>query len=876
MIKATTVFFLDLVVAAIASKLIDLFWGNQPQVTPAIIFVIVGGILIVYFQNDRELALTWGLHRFMFLFNARDQYRRMLEIKSGKNAKVFGSSSTESYLRITNGKHEDDFSNFCYLRIINSKDRQKILITGNPGSGKSFGLIKTAQAIAQFSIYKLGFATPIPVLIRCDEYKGNLAELLKNKLPTMSKGESGKILGKGIDKLLREGKILILLDAIDETPKEYKPSLMTEIENISSSPAYEDCSIILTGRQFDIDLLKFEKLGFDIFEIKDLTDSGVNHFISIYKQENQILEDIAETLKNNNLLSDNGLGRNAFWLSLMVEQNIFGADYVVILDKSINKLMQDELDKPKTPNRWEKNLPIELQINETRLALSALAFDMVRNEKTTFEFDETKALIDKFIKARDQKKLSAYDVIGLAQDSHILETTRFTSGKQYPVRFRHPLLRDFMAACYVLDERIIENDLESISKKIKQWQYVLFFSLNLLQDYKSPWFSVKRHKKAIETLTGKESDVIVVLMIASSMSVFEKYVEKEFYELVITRLEHIFNNGFSQELEQAILNVLTIAPEYFVETINDIADRKNVANISVSINFLLAESIKTGHKSRLLIHLLDQLKLRELVVTELIRIGIAAANPLVEIIESEKDYSKWDKLQIESDDKEERERTRKWEIAWRKTTALSALVKIDTQRATPFLEKLLSTSDPLGKEKIIKLIGDTNDSKFIPLLLSELRKDNHPYDFGIRIEIYEALSKMGDEGLNALLELIKKNNFFETSMYHLDDAIASFGAQAIEGVKRLLKSKNKDVLHSTVVVINKIKDPILLPDLMELFEDWTIELGIDIAKTIASFGEIAIPHLIELSNSEEFERQLVNSFIADELSKTLSVNRIEH
>jgi HEAT repeat protein len=104
-------------------------------------------------------------------------------------------------------------------------------------------------------------------------------------------------------------------------------------------------------------------------------------------------------------------------------------------------------------------------------------------------------------------------------------------------------------------------------------------------------------------------------------------------------------------------------------------------------------------------------------------------------------------------------------------------------------------------------------------------------------------------------------------MHRLDAAIASFGSEAVDGIRNLLKSRNNDVVHSTIVVIEKIKDPIYLPDLANVLKTRPLYLGIDAAQAIASYGEIAIPSLLDSLDSEDVERKLVNSFIARELAK---------
>ncbi|MBI5823156.1 MAG: NACHT domain-containing protein [Chloroflexi bacterium] len=859
MIKGITVFFLDLIIGSLASKLIDVYWGKQPEITPIIIFAVLGGVLYVFIQEERELALTWRFHRIRFLFNLRDHYKRLLEIKLGRKLNVANESLVDSFITISNGKTESDLSRYCFDKLVYGKERQKILIIGEPGSGKSFGLTQTAFSIARHSIRKLGCRSSMPVLLRCDEYKESLLQLLKNKIPLMSRGESGKVLGKGADQLLRDGKISLLLDALDETAPDSRMALLREIELWSTSNAYEKCTLIITARQ-SVDVELFEKLGFEIFDVKELTNEGVKHFVDVYKQNDQITEDVFTTIQNNNLIGERGLGRNPFWLSLMVQQNVFAGDYVVILDKSISGLLKTEWNKAKLPDNWRKKNPVDVQVSETRLALSYLAFEMVQDEILALDFDEATKKLESFINSKDIKDLSGSDVIEFSRDSYILESSRFNGSKQNPVRFRHPLIRDFLAACYALKEEIVDNNQLLLDDNIKQWWNVLFFALNLLSDLKSSWLNLRRYSKYLEFVAGANKQTAAVLMLACSMSVMERIIKTEVYEITLKRLEQIIGEGFSDEFKHALDMASSVSPENLVEIIGDLNKQKKPANIQMTIDYLVEKAIKSGHKSRLLLHLLESFHLQSEVVNGLTVLGKRSIAPLTEFLDMQNEYSRWDHMPYSRISDNEIQELKEQENVRRKIIALSALARIDHRKAEPYLVKALNEFPANQKSKVFDAIGETGDPKFIPMLLKEMNDPlDKTADIFINSSVYRALSKMGDKGLAALLNLLRSTKQSEVNIWGLDNAIVSFGSDALEGLRNLVRGGSKDTAAKAVIVLGKLKDKSILPDLARLLKRNDFFLNLQVVKLMTDYGEEAVPFLIDSLASEEFESRLVSS-----------------
>jgi HEAT repeat protein len=568
------------------------------------------------------------------------------------------------------------------------------------------------------------------------------------------------------------------------------------------------------------------------------------------------------------LLGDKGLARNPFWLSLMVEQNIFEAEYVEILDRSINDLLRREWDKQKSSNRWLKRFPPDQQILETRMALAAYAYELVVAEKNDLEFSEACYFIDNFAQTHKIKDLTGSNVIGFAQDSHLLEIHRMTGGKNYPARFRHPLLKDFLAACFTLSESIFETQPELLAQNIKRWRYVVFFAVNLLNT-NSPWTSHKRHKRFVELVINNNNDISTILAIACSLSVVEKHLGKELYNAILIRIEQEFNMGFSNELKNAINHVINFSVENAIETLDDLYERGFIEQFESILFYLVELSIESGHKSRLLIQLFEKYKLDKLVITSLKKVGIRAKTPLLEVLDSENEYSKFDNQEPSEHFSASDIQELKLSVEnHRKLTALSALVKIDPIAAQPYLKKFLLESEPSRKTEIIGLIGETGNPDLIPVLLKQYDAKNHPYDFLIMSAINMALSKMGKAGLEALLDLVpKRTSFADIMLINLDDAIAIFGFTATDGLRKLLKNRHQDAVYNALWIAKKVKDPSLLPDLLLLLKPERLSIAREVVDAMVECGESAIPYLIDGLNSTGWGGRFINSYIVDGLVK---------
>ncbi len=165
------------------------------------------------------------------------------------------------------------------------KSNNRLIIVGEPGSGKSTSLEYFTSQIASESrdIVEDDFAkNSIPVFIQCKEYNGSVIDLIKSSLPiAVDKEET-----------LRSGLYTIVIDAVNEIPKEYHETKFFEQNLKEFIEKYSLNKILLSTRS--LNYLTF--LDFPVFEIKRLNNS---YLTDALKEKKIKIEEISTQLLYN-------------------------------------------------------------------------------------------------------------------------------------------------------------------------------------------------------------------------------------------------------------------------------------------------------------------------------------------------------------------------------------------------------------------------------------------------------------------------------------------------------------------------------------------------------------------------------------------------
>lgn len=152
------------------------------------------------------------------------------------------------------------------------KTHNRLIILGEPGSGKSTSLECFSSQIASESkeIIDDDFTEhAIPVFIQGKEYKGSLFDLISSALPITVNKET----------TLNNGLYTIIIDAVNEIPKEYHETKFFEQDLKSFIEKYPQNKLHISTRS--LNYVSF--LEFPVFEIKRLNHDYVRSILETKK-----------------------------------------------------------------------------------------------------------------------------------------------------------------------------------------------------------------------------------------------------------------------------------------------------------------------------------------------------------------------------------------------------------------------------------------------------------------------------------------------------------------------------------------------------------------------------------------------------------------
>lgn len=452
---------------------------------------LIGVMLILFFvallETEHALSWNWYWHRFWYLRELlKNPDLRRWETDFARLEMVQRKSKISAAEVLVEGRRQD-MVDVLRERIIGPHEKtHRALVLGEPGSGKTTGLERLTLDLTQTRARRVGIGWRMPVLLRFGNFQqGKLLDYLIQTMRHNTRGRSGKVLSKGIEKLLEKGRIILLCDALDEALGERRETVLAELVLFLESRTYHNVPVVITSRTREDPGGRLK--GLEVFEIQDLNDEAVEAFIHAYKKPSYNEEEINRRLESHKLLEPGGLGRNPFWLRLIVESGAFAGNKGQILNTAVDTLLAREWnEKPGVGRSWGRVLFRDEQLEETKLALAWLGYQMSTDNMFTIEESQAKRELGDWLKRREQEGISGLkpqDVLGLGRDAQLLV---YDPG---PVRFRHRLLQEFMTAwILLLDEDLRNKKLEYYAQNPTWWETLfllggLMGSNNSLQPY---------------------------------------------------------------------------------------------------------------------------------------------------------------------------------------------------------------------------------------------------------------------------------------------------------------------------------------------------------------------------------------------------------
>lgn len=532
-------------------------WQNL--FTPArLIATAVGAaimlLVLAALESERGLAWNWPWHRFWYLrgLAANPQIRQWehdfarLNLAQGKRP----FTTTEV---IAAGERRDMVRLLYDAFLQKGNHGRRMLVLGEPGAGKTTGLERLTLELSRQKAWQLGIGRPMPILLRLGNYQsGDLIAFVAAEMGRAVGGQSGVILGKGLETLLAKGRVLLLCDALDEALGEQRNLVLAELDRFLRSPRYVRVGVVITARTREDPGGRLPDMP--VYTIQDLHDEAVKAFVRVYHPPGVEEGEIIGRLTKAGLLEPGGLGRNPFWLRIVVESGVFQGEKGKILDQAVNTLLQREWDKPEAGRSgWQRVLPRDQQLAESRQALAWLAYQMSAAGLVAVEENQGVGWLSVALKRQGSpEKLRAADVVGLGRDAQLLT---YLSDK---LRFRHRLLQEALTAWLLAGNEALRAEVINRHADDTAWWETLLMLAHLVDE----------PEKLIETVLPGGSEQR--LFLAAGMLQGVERPSAALRQRVMDALGQSISQGITEGHKAAVIALAQIARDDVVALLREL------------------------------------------------------------------------------------------------------------------------------------------------------------------------------------------------------------------------------------------------------------------------------------------------------------------
>jgi hypothetical protein len=403
----------------------------------------------------------------------------------------------------------------------------------------------------------------------------------------------------------------LLLDGVNEIKvKSYKKAL-DRWRNLLAAPGgyYSGTPAVFTSRTGED---PSDSLGVDdALQILDLDDEGVRAFLRAYGSEDA--ERDFKELGRKNLLGERGLGRNPYWLKMIVESDLYTRNRGVLFEGFARALIKRELDKP-VARPHEAIVEMEDEMD----ALAHLALAMHREGVVGFGGQE----VDGLRKAREvigawlekeglAGKYAPDDVLCEAEGAKLLRINR----RDRVVSFEHQLVQEFFAA-YALRQKTEE----ALRRAGDHWWWEALLMLGGL---------VADHSDFVRKVLGDGSDdERVFLAVGLLRSVEEPEAEVE--RRVMAALVGSLQRGVTEAHKRAAVELAKLLGDEAVEQLGKLLQEDDLTVREGAVDIL--GEVGDRKAAEVLVGSLGDGEIAERVQGALVKISRPAVEPLIKAL----------------------------------------------------------------------------------------------------------------------------------------------------------------------------------------------------------------------------------------------------
>lgn len=654
---------------------------------------------------------------------------------------------------------------------------------------------------------------PLPLLIELRHYEGGAVEDFLKK--TVARRVGGEALSDGLRGYVERGCLVWLLDGVNEVGgRAYESALGGWRECFKPGHYFAHASVIFTSRTGENPA---GRLGLEeVLEVLDLDNEGVRGFLRAYDSRD-VAGDFA-VLQCNNMLSERGLGRNPYWLKMMVESGLYTRNRGALFEYFARRLIQRELDKSPVRPR-----PSVVLLEDELEALSYLAYLMSDTGQVSLALERAEEELARWVEHR-RLEYKPRKILDEAEAATLMRL----SWRENRAEFAHQLMQEFFAA-YAL--RLHPAEALRHADDPRWWETLLMLG-GLVRD----------HTVLAQTTLGDGKDKRrLFLTVGLLRSVDEPDVELE-HQVTMTLVENL-RQGATLEHKRAAVKLAEVAGDEAVETLSELLQEEDRVVKEGTVEIL--GEIGTKKAAQILTVYLGDEVVAGHVAETLASIGEPAVEPLVAALRDQdsdvRSRTAEVLVQIGEPAVESLIRALRDDDRWVRRGVAEALGRIEDRRAVePLIEVL---GDELAAWEAAEALGQIGDGRAIEPLIAAMR------DELVGWAAAEALVQIGAPAVEPLIGALGD----ELARRAAAEALVKIGESAVEPLIRALQDRDRTVRQAAAKALREIGEPAVEP-LIKALQDRNRHVRWQVAKALGEIRDArALEPLIEALRDEDSE-----------------------
>ncbi|MBN3945024.1 MAG: NACHT domain-containing protein [Nostoc sp. NMS7] len=331
-----------------------------------------------------------------------------------------------------------------------ANDKQYLMVLGGPGAGKSTFLRKMGLEALK-SNKRIFIHTCIPVFIELEKFKYTDIDLKKFIL------EEFRICGfpdpeKFTDQALDQGKLLILLDGLDEVPTKKSTNVISHIQNFVDT--YNKNRFIASCR---VAAYRYNFRRFTDVAMADFEDIQIEDFISNwFTSKPNTGKDCWQKLNSHEHTAAKELTQTPLLLTLVCllyeRSGKFPTNRATLYERALRVLLEEWAGEK---GITQEDLYKGLDTKRKEMILSEIAHDAFQEDRLFFPRREVADKIEKLLSEMlpDEKFINGVNVLKSIEVQHGVLVERADS----IYSFSHLTLQEYLTAQYIDDHRQVEK-----------------------------------------------------------------------------------------------------------------------------------------------------------------------------------------------------------------------------------------------------------------------------------------------------------------------------------------------------------------------------------------------------------------------------------